>query len=378
MKHLIGFELRKLLILRVWIILAAAIGFTAFWFISTAYPKGMNSILAVYKAEPERVKQLIGPVDPQLAEKYAYRLDEERAEDSDKPDEEKITAILEQHYTVTGYQANLFKQEVLEAQQKIARMEERGEQNTFAYRDLSKWLTMWGSLELPGFYVTEDWLHLFLYTSGFPGVCGVWIGLLLAFGLAPLFAGETVSRMDALILSSPSGRLRIVAAKTAAAVLFAVCSVTLIFASTLLIACLPFGFIGWDAPLNDLYPTWATPYHLNMLQAFILQYGIALIGAISFAVVIGLLSALLRSSISTSLIAAGMVIAHLFLNDRWSVLLPTFLLNSGRLLQSYSTYNWFGYPVLYAPFALACTLIIGILAALLSPVTFSRWRRSPS
>lgn len=372
MKRLVMFELRKIMIPRVWISIAGSIGLAIFFFVSF-YPSGTNSILVVNKEKPEVIAAHLGPIQPDLALKYASRLQEEYAEDSVGPKEEKMKRILEQRYAGSAYMVDQFNQSLTGLREQKALLEKQ-EPESFALRDVSKKLTMLEEGKPRGFYVTRDWNLLHTFLSGPPGVGDFLIGLVLVFAMAPLFSGEANYRMDSLILSSKYGRLKIVGAKLMAGFIVTFSWVTLFYGICTLLSCLPFGFVGWNAPLNSYFDE--TPYALTQLQGFALKYAVTLLAACGLLLLTALISALFRSSLSSLGLAAFVVILPLFslpgLLGTIIGFMPSGVIVSRSLIEKYVSYNIFGIPILALPLSIFSVTLIGMIMLLLIPKAYER------
>lgn len=372
MKRLIMFELRKIMIPRVWISIAGSIGLTIFFFVSF-YPSGTNSLLVVDKEIPNIIAAHLGPIQPDLALKYAPRLQEERAEDSVGPKEEKMKRILEQHYASSAYMVDQFNRNLRELREQKVLLEKQ-EPESYALKDASKKLSMLEGGKPRGFYVTEDWDLLYIFFSNSPGVGDFLIGLILVFALASLFSGEASYRMDSLILSSKYGRLKIVAAKLLAGFIVTVGWVTLFYGICILLSCLPFGFVGWNAPLNSYFDE--TPFALTQLQGFALKYAVTLLAACGLLLLTALISALSRSSLSSLGLAILVVILPLFSLPGYLgkiiAFMPSGVMVSRSLIEKYVSFNIFGLPILALPLSIISVIIIGVVALLLIPKAYER------
>jgi ABC-type transport system involved in multi-copper enzyme maturation permease subunit len=371
MRRLIIFEFRKIMIPRVWISIAGSLAIAIFYFVSF-YPSGTNSLLVVNKERPEVIAAHTGPIQPDLALKYAPRLKEEYAEDSVGPKVEKMTRILEQRYAVSAYSLDLFNENLTELREQKALLEKQ-DQESYVLKDVTKKLSMLEGIQPPGFYVTNDWGSLYRFFS-IPGVGNMLIGLILVFALAPLYSGETNYRMDSLILSSKYGRLKIVTAKLLAGFIVTVGFVTLFYGVCVLFSCWPFGFVGWNAPLNSYFVE--SPYDLTQLQGLLLKYTVTLLAACGLLLLTALISALFRSSLSTLGLAACLVMLPYFslpgVVGKWISFLPSGVLMSTSLIEKYVSYNIFGTPILYLPLSIISVIIIGVISMLLLPKAFER------
>jgi ABC-type transport system involved in multi-copper enzyme maturation permease subunit len=371
MRRLIIFEFRKIMIPRVWISIAGSLLIAFFYFVSF-YPSGTNSLLVVNKERPEVIATHSGPIQPDLALKYAPRLKEEYAEDSVGSKAEKMTRILEQRYAASAYSLDLFNKNLTELREQKALLEKQ-DQGSYVLKDVTKRLSMLEGIQPPGFYVTNDWGSLYRFFS-IPGVGNMLIGLILVFALAPLYSGEANYRMDSLILSSKYGRLKIVTAKLLAGSIVTVSFVTLFYGVCVLFSCLPFGFVGWNAPLNSYFA--GSPYDLTQLQGVLLKYAVTLLAACGLLLLTALISALFRSSISTLGLAICLVLLPNFslpgVVGEWIDFLPSGVIMSTSLIEKYVSYNIFGTPILYLPLSIFSVIITGVIAMLFLPKAFER------
>lgn len=140
MNRLVMFELRKIMIPRVWISIAGSTALAIFCFVSF-YPSGTDSLLVVNKEKPEAIAAHLGPIQADLVLKYAPRLKEEYAEDSAWPKEEKMKRILEQHYAGTTYMVDQFNRNLTELRERKVLLEKQ-EPGSYALRDVTKKLSM--------------------------------------------------------------------------------------------------------------------------------------------------------------------------------------------------------------------------------------------
>lgn len=372
MKRLVMFELRKIMIRRVWISIAACLAITIFFFVDTTPSPGMNSIFAVNKAKPELIAAHEGPIQPALAKKYEPSLRTERAEDSTGTYEEKAERIFQQKYASAAYRADLFTSSLSDLKAQKAQLETQEYKETFQYRDISNKLTMMERIDPPGFYITLNWNGLFNFISGLPGPGILFISFVIVLALAPMFSGEANYRMDSLILSSQYGRRSIVTAKLVAGLIFTVGWVTAFYGICLLTNSLLYGFVGWDAPLNQVFEE--SPYVLTQLQAFFVQYALALMGACGLLLLTALISAAFRSSLSSLGLAATGVILPLLtfpgVIGKLMLLFPTNIMASRNIIETYNSYNIWGTPVLYMPMTIIVMVMFTILTLLLIPKAF--------
>lgn len=180
--------------------------------------------------------------------------------------------------------------------------------------------------------------------------------------------------MDSLILSSKYGRLKIVTAKLLAGFIVTGGFVTLFYGVCVLFSCLPFGFVGWNAPLNSYFVE--SPYNLTQLQGMLLKYAVTLLAACGLLLLTALISALFRSSLSTLGLAACLVMLPYFslpgVVGDWIDFLPSGVIMSTSLIEKYVSYNIFGIPILHLTVSIVSVIVIGVIATLLLPKAFER------
>lgn len=194
-------------------------------------------------------------------------------------------------------------------QTKIAELENKGKQDTAAYRELSEALQRLEELGEPEFANTLLWENLF----------GNWgehmmqflLFVPLTFVIAPIFAVERSGGMDNLILSSRNGRRKIVTAKLLSVLVSSVVVTALYLTATFIFGFLPHGsFHGWDAAIQSV-PTYAR----SMFQWKIWQ--LAAVGAVWLiftGMVYSLIVCFISSRMKSLLGTAGVSLAILFVN----------------------------------------------------------------
>ena len=192
---------------------------------------------------------------------------------------------------------------------KLSELEMQGKQNTFAYTKLSDSLKRLTALGEPEFANILLWENLFVnwgeHTMQFL------LFIPLTFIIAPVFAVERSTGMDHLILSSRSGRCKIVTAKLLS-ILAASVIVTLIYvAATFIFGFLPHASLhGWNAAIQSI-PTYA-----KSLFGF-RTWQLAVVGAVwiiftgtIYSLIIGFVSSRMKSQMGT----AGVSLSILFIN----------------------------------------------------------------
>ena len=123
---------------------------------------------------------------------------------------------------------------------------------------------------------------------------GVILALFLTIALAPTFSGEWYNGTAPLLLTMDRGWRQLARAKVFSGLAFAAELFALVAAGDVAAQLLYLGTDGWDMPIQVIKLVAVAP--MNMLQAEIYEYAFVLLGAIGFAGVVMLLSALVKNN----------------------------------------------------------------------------------
>ncbi len=161
-------------------------------------------------------------------------------------------------------------------------------------------------------FVREDPDRYFLYTGGWEVLLTNWkpdilFLLVLVLLLTPVFCEEYASGMDQMLLTQKRSAKLAVPAKIATAVLVTGTLTAILQLCALIYVDLFFGLPHGDYSLRSLMTFGSLSVDLNLWQAFWLQFGVKELGYIYMAVLILLLSVLLKR-VSITLIAGIVLI----------------------------------------------------------------------
>lgn len=192
---------------------------------------------------------------------------------------------------------------------KLSELEMQGKQNTFVYTKLSNSVKRLTALGEPEFANILLWENLFVNWG--EHMMQFLLFIPLTFMIAPVFAVERSTGMDHLILSSRSGRRKIVTAKLLS-ILAASVTVTLIYvAATFIFGFLPHASLhGWHAAIQSI-PTYARSMFGFQTWQFAIIGAVWLVftGAV-YSLIIGFISSRMKSQMGT----VGVSLAILFIN----------------------------------------------------------------
>ncbi len=204
---------------------------------------------------------------------------------------------------------------------------------------------------------------------------GVVMALFLAIILSPAFAGEWHNNTAPLLLTTDGGWQRLALAKVLSGLAFAAELFGLLAVGGVAAQLVWLGTDGWDMPIQTIKLLAVAP--MNMLQAEVYEYAFALLGAVGYAGVVLLLSALVKSNVLallTSLAAVyGPAVAAQYLPvgvQKALELLP--LVGSGADIFRTNTFHIFG-KYIWSPWLLITVpVLIGLLC---TPFAIMRWSR---
>lgn len=204
---------------------------------------------------------------------------------------------------------------------------------------------------------------------------GTVLALFLAVVLSALFAGEWHDNTGPLLLTTKNGWKKLAAAKILTGMAFTLELFTMAAAGMVVLQIVFLGTEGWDMPIQMVKMIAIAP--MNMLQAEIYEYAFTLLGALGFAGVVMLFSALCKNHVLALLMSLAVAYGPMTLRNRVPMalekvfdLLP--LVGSGADIYRTNTFRLFGhyiwspYLIIWVPF------VIGILC--LSPAV-KGWAR---
>ena len=161
--------------------------------------------------------------------------------------------------------------------------------------------------------ITEPWV--FEYAGAFMGffdgsVASLLAGLLIAVGIAPLFAREHSTGVAQLMLTSRHGKSTLIWAKIFTAISFSILISLFFTAASFLTDAIIFGFDGTSAPFQLSWWT-HSPYPITMGQAALIFSATLALRIVLFGSVLLLLSAKFKSSFAVTIFAAVWMFAAL-------------------------------------------------------------------
>ncbi len=253
---------------------------------------------------------------------------------------------------------------------KLSELEKQGKQNTVAYTELSDSLRKLTALGEPEFANILLWENLFVNWG--EHMMQFLLFIPLAFIIAPVFAVERSTGMDHLILSSRSGRRKIVTAKLFS-ILAASVTVTLIYAAATFI----FGFLphaslhGWNAAIQSV------PAYARSMFGF-QTWQLAVVGAVwlvftgaVYSLIIGFVSSRMKSQMGT----VGVSLAVLFINvglaamgdavtQRFQPLIDFGLANVTLIKEVFGGFKMFHVFGMCVSYPVMAVFVLGLIAVL--------------
>ena len=204
---------------------------------------------------------------------------------------------------------------------------------------------------------------------------GTVMALFLAIVLSSTFAGEWHSGAAALLLTTERGWHSLALVKVLSGLAFTAELFTLLTVGGVAAQLIWLGTAGWDMPIQLIKLLAVAP--MNMLQAEIYEYGYALLGALGYAGVVMLLSALVKSNVLALLLSLaavyGPAIAAQYLPmgaQKALDLLP--LVGSSADIFRTNTFRIFGHYIWSPYLLLAVPVLLGLAC---TPFAVLRWSR---
>ena len=193
----------------------------------------------------------------------------------------------------------------------------------------------------------------------------IFIAFAVAIILAPMFAGEHTSHMDALVLSTRFGKNKLIWAKLLAGSSFACFSsigFTLVF---LLEIQAIYGLSGWNLPIQVCTDGFLLNLPVNMLEFLLITLFCCVLAAVMTAMVVMFLSAKMKSPFGAIILSFVFVFAPIYLvqlagGSRWLFLLvcslPTAMFYPGSVAahQLLSVGGHYFYFFQWVPVAYLC------------------------
>ena len=144
---------------------------------------------------------------------------------------------------------------------------------------------------------------------------GTVLALFLAVVLSALFAGEWHDSTGPLLLTTKNGWKKLAAAKILTGMAFTLELFTMAAAGMVVLQIVFLGTEGWDMPIQMVKMIAIAP--MNMLQAEIYEYAFTLLGALGFAGVVMLFSALCKNHVLALLMSLAVAYGPMTLRNPW-------------------------------------------------------------
>lgn len=190
---------------------------------------------------------------------------------------------------------------------------------------------------------------------------GIVLALFLAIVLSALFAGEWHDNTSPLLLTTRNGWKNLAAAKILTGIAFTLELFSMVAVGVILLQLIYLGTEGWDMPIQMMKMIAIAP--MNMLQAEIYEFAFALLGALGFAGVVMLFSALCKNHVLALLLSLAVSYGPMAFHEKVPMwlektfdLLP--LVGSGSDVFRTNTFHLFGhyiwspYLIIWVPFAI--------------------------
>jgi hypothetical protein len=240
------------------------------------------------------------------------------------------------------------------------------ESGGYLFRSDSLQLAMLKGLKAPGLYFTLPLENDLIFPFGL-GFCVM--GVLVLLGVSPIFSEEYDTNMDSLILSSKKGRKKVVTAKLLSATVYSAFVSLVVPLANFCFQAARLGVKGWNAPVQIVSGFTGSPYPLTVGGVILLQTLVGVIACIFFGMLVLLVSSLSKN-IMVPFFSCGCLFAlTALLKSTFAGVAPpalaafadfsyTELMRVTNLIQTFKTYDLFGFPVLYLNLILAVFTVV--------------------
>jgi ABC-type transport system involved in multi-copper enzyme maturation permease subunit len=227
--------------------------------------------------------------------------------------------------------------------QKIVDKLDNGMNGTWTYSQAERelWLSKYDAIPQPLEYG---------YAGGWSAILDcfsflIFILVAICVGVTPVFASEYRERTDAIILASYHGKSKLLVAKVAAALLFAVGMMLIGLLIAIGIPLFVYGADGADLPVQ--LQAISVPYAATMWQAVLVMSGIAIVVALGLTAFILFLSAKWRSTLGIAMIGLALILLPLFISmPAYGIAIHLRILMPGMTLGFQEMFNSFvSYPL---------------------------------
>lgn len=231
---------------------------------------------------------------------------------------------------------------------------------------------------ITSFYETKQWEKLFDYE-----LSDFLILLLMILGLAPIFVKEKETNMLALITSNNYGRINLSYIKVVSSLIYISFLVLVFSCINLLVYGLLYGFGGLSLPQYAIEQYQYTPFNGSVLSFYLMLVLLKLIGAVSFGLMILLISSLSGRVIFPFLMSmliffvgmflSGYMQSEVFSQILLAIISPFTLLQGNRLFMQLSGIDTGGR---FSTIATLCVLAQGIFSVILFLLIRRRYVRN--
>ncbi|WP_010275405.1 ABC transporter permease [Paenibacillus senegalensis] len=241
---------------------------------------------------------------------------------------------------------------------------------SFSEQEKAFWLDRYGQISVPfQFAYSDGWERLL---RGLFTVILV-IAFAVCISVAPVFASEYQSGMDAIVLTTRHGKGKAITAKIAASFLAATLLYALSISLYTAVMLICYGMTGWDASLQMILLT--APHDLTLLETYLLGVGLGYAIVLAIMSITLALSSSLKTSFATIITGALLLFVPLFLPSSkssalWNEGLALLPAKAMDTLQVHGVYEV--YPVFGGLYTLPVMIGIVYLAAVWCPLPLAR------
>lgn len=204
---------------------------------------------------------------------------------------------------------------------------------------------------------------------------GMFIMIVIAICLAPIFTNEYQTGVDNLILSSKKGRRELAISKFIAAFIFTTLFFLIFMTYIIICNLILYGPTGANTPIQALSYLWYSMYNMTFLQATLMIIGLSYLATLFYVSIIMIISVKSKKSFTSIILCLLLIFIPYFIyatnsiNDfsiisKLMFLFPSNMTLGLKIISSYIVFNFLNF-VVPLPVIICIVSIIGILILLL-------------
>ncbi|SHJ77238.1 hypothetical protein SAMN02745163_02561 [Clostridium cavendishii DSM 21758] len=263
--------------------------------------------------------------------------------------------------------------EVESLKEKLEMTKKKGQEQTYEYKNENKAYNMYNKVLDRKVYFVEGWNLVNNQSQLFEEAFIIVVIILL--GVSPMFSAEYKQKIAPIILATKNGRKVWVISKFLVASIYSIFVVIVTKISSLIIAAIIYGLRNGNAPIQCLDDYSISPYKFSIIEFWLINLIICILGAIILSVLILLVSNKVKSSMITFIVLGSLAFVPIFIKEffgiraSWGKAIVNLSINKfilpNNIFEYYYSANILGRPVIYPMFMIIYGVVLLIVLVFL-------------